>query len=393
MRILLVPSSYPPVLGGLQTVAHTLAGHLRERHTVQVVTKRYPRSLPSQELSDGVGIQRLLFLTPDTADLRRGRPDLFVAACYFCPSTLVRLHRLMRTFRPDVVNVHFPDSQAPFVSWLRRRFAFRLVVSLHGNEIERWFNVQPKAGDRQPAVAERTRRSAITKIQSILQEADAVTACSHYLLDKAIQLEPSVAQKGQVIYNGVDLDRFRDKTAFAHSRPYILAFGRLTHKKGFDMLLEAFGPLAPHYPGVDLILAGDGEERQVLQAHIERLGLGARVHLFGRASPQEIVQLLNGCLFVVVPSREEPFGIAALEALAAGKPILATRVGGLVELIKGSGTCLVAPQVSDIQKGLAQWIDSLTTKRAGSLAFTSETYSWSRVVAQFERVYRGEITS
>src|ERR1051326_9008917 len=137
MRILLVPSSYPPRLGGVETVAHSLAKELMHAgHDVRVVTNKYPRSLPARQEIDGVSVHRWLFLKPQLQRLIR-RPDLFLASLYFNPSTLLKFARLVRRFRPDVINVHFPDSQIPFVLWLRRRFSFRLGVSLVGGEIGR----------------------------------------------------------------------------------------------------------------------------------------------------------------------------------------------------------------------------------------------------------------
>src|SRR5438046_9120576 len=99
MRVLLLPNSYPPVLGGLQTVAQMLAQYLcRQGHGVQVVTNRYPRCLQDEEMRDGVRVCRWLLLSPRVSHLRRGRPELFVASLYHYPSTLVRFMRLMETF-------------------------------------------------------------------------------------------------------------------------------------------------------------------------------------------------------------------------------------------------------------------------------------------------------
>jgi glycosyltransferase involved in cell wall biosynthesis len=226
-------------------------------------------------------------------------------------------------------------------------------------------------------------------LRAVLQEADAITACSRYLLDKAIQIEPAAA-KGRVIHNGVDLERFHDKTPYRHPRPYLLAFGRLTYKKGFDMLLDAFAQLTLEHQQVDIILAGAGEERQSLQAQVERLGLAERVHFFGRADACEVVRLLNGCRFVIVPSRQEPFGIAALEALAAGKPVLATCVGGLAELVQGPGTRLVVPTAAALRDGLAQWLDRGPASDTIRAADRLEQHSWRHVVAQFEQMYAEE---
>jgi glycogen synthase len=394
MRILLIPNTYAPVLGGLQTVTHNLAKHLLgSGHQVQVVTNRYPRSLPAHEMLEGVPIHRLLLLSPNIDSLRRRRPDLFLASCYFSPHSSWRLRNLMRSFRPRVVNVHFPDHQIRFVLALRRQFEFRLVVSLHGHDIEKIGNGLVPS----------------TRLQSILREADAVTACSQHLLDQAIRVEPSIAAKGQVIHNGVDPERFTDKSFHFHPRPYLFAFGRLTHKKGFDMLLEAFAQAQAAVQGTDLIIAGEGEEWNALGLQAQRLGLAGRVHFRGRATPEEVVRLLNGALFVVVPSRSEPFGIVALEALAAGKPLLATSTGGLAEfLTKFSGdkanseqsknllfgsapvVTLVEPKVDELATGLRRMFELPLNDLAETGAYhIPGKYSWAQVTRSYERVLVG----
>jgi glycogen(starch) synthase len=307
---------------------------------------------------------------------------------YYYPATLRYARRLLGAFRPDVVNVHFPDAQIPFVLRMRRERNFRLIVSLHGHEILRWFEATHGPCDR-------ARQQLVT----VLKEADAVTACSRYLLDRAIELEPAVADKGHAIHNGIDLERFADKTPFAHGRPYVLAFGRLTYKKGFDLLLRAFARAASDRPGVDLVVAGDGEERAALETLAGDRDLAGRVLFTGRASPVEVVKLLNGCLLVVVPSRTEPFGIAALEALAAGKPVLATRVGGLPEFLgdgasleTGARTMLVEPTVEGLTQGLRRWLAlprELESRREPDRAWLS-CHTWAGVAGKYLEVYGEE---
>ncbi|TAK34798.1 MAG: glycosyltransferase family 1 protein [Chloroflexota bacterium] len=392
MRILLMPSSFPPVLGGLQTVVHTLAKHLpASGHDVLVVTNRYPRSLPGQEIIDGVRVYRWHFLSPHLEDLIRRRPDLFMASLYFCPSVFLRLYQLMRTYRPEVINIHFPDAQVPFVLWLKRCFEFRLVVSLHGHDIERWFETGRSTSALPPHDATGLRPGR-NSLRSLLRQADAVTACSRNLLEQAIRLESSVGEKGHVVHNGIDLDRFKDSTYFQHPRPYILSLGRLCRQKGFDMLLDAFARVAPNHPGIDLLIAGDGEEREALQAQARRLGLAGRVSFFGRATPDEVVQLLNACLFVAVPSRLESFGIVALEALAAGKVVLATLVGGLPEFLTGSSNLLVEPKVNSLADGLRRLLERRTelelTGRRNRERATSLT--WARAVEKYLTAYCGD---
>ncbi len=308
-RILIFSSSYLPVIGGVQAVAHNLAKQLTlNGHEVRVVTNRYPVSLAPREAIDGVAVDRLLLLRPQSDQLRRSRPDLFLASLYYYPQSYWRLRNIFKEFRPDVINVHFPDHQIPLVLKLRREFDFRLVVSLHGHDVERAVNVHAtRNGTNALPTSKRTRR----QLRAILAQADAVTAVSGDLLNKATQFEPTISGKSQVINNGIDPTRFKDKESYQHPKPYILGLGRLVHKKGFDLLIQAFAE-CDFENKPDLIIAGSGEERDLLQAQVERLGLNERVHFFGEASSDEVVQLLNGSLSVVVPSRSEPFGIVAL---------------------------------------------------------------------------------
>lgn len=393
-------------------MTHTLAGHLKDfGHQVRVVTNRYPRSLPAQETLDGITVQRLLFLRPNIGYLRRNRADLFLASLYFFPRTQRRLEKVMREFRPDVVNVHFPDYQTPYVLSLQRRFQFRLVVSLHGDDIERFvrWTTADSGASRDPESAKAARH-----LRSILQSADGVTACSRDLLNKAISFEPSVSAKGQVIPNGVDPDRFMKPASYHHTRPYVFSFGRLTYKKGFDLLLDAFAKAERN--DLDLIIAGEGEQRTALEAQAKALGLDRHVHFFGRATPEEVVKLLHGSLFGAVPSRSEPFGIVALETLAAGKPLLATRTGGLVELLNefdgfGNGNharrqfttgadelpqrksplvVLVEPNEEALAKGLAQMLELPRNGVETTAGYQLPgKYTWSAVARSYETALTG----
>src|SRR6185312_16292220 len=175
---------YSPVVGGLQTVARALARALDQKgHDVLVVTNKYPRSLPKREQIEGIDVRRVHFLNPRVDDVKRRRLELFLAALYFSRATGFQLERIVRSFRPDVVNVHYPDAQVPFVLPLRRRFEFRLAVSLHGYDLERYSGAKTSNA--------RERKNLI----ALLRQADVVTTCSNYLLDQARKLEPSLAEK------------------------------------------------------------------------------------------------------------------------------------------------------------------------------------------------------
>ena len=383
-----MPASYPPVVGGLQTVAHNLAKQLLKRgHEARIVTNRYPIDLPPREHVEGVLVDRVLLLKPSLDQLRRRRPDLFLAALYYGPKSYWRLTNVFNEFRPDVVNIHFPDHQISAVLRLRKRFKFRLVVSLHGDDVERF--------------AEGTSRGDLPQFRAVLQAADAVTAVSRDLLDKAKTIEPAIDGKSHVIHNGIDVRRFAEKSRHDHPRPYVLGVGRLVYKKGFDLLVEAFAQCVREN-GPDLIIAGSGEQRNILEQQVERLGLREKIHFYGQAPPEEVVKLMNGSLGIVVPSRREPFGIVALEAAAAGKPVVATDVDGLREFMlplisqqaMSSETnghahlMLVDPSPSGIATGLRELFQNAANGSTRDYALSKE-FSWDRVALNYERVLMG----
>jgi glycosyltransferase involved in cell wall biosynthesis len=119
--------------------------------------------------------------------------------------------------------------------------------------------------------------------------------------------------------------------------------GSFSHKKGFDVLLHAFADFVAQEPSVHLVLAGSGKELRLYEQIIEQLSIREWVHLVGVVHGSQKVQLFQHCLFFVCPSRREPFASVNLEALAAGKPIVATAVGGNVEVVVDGGNGWLVP--------------------------------------------------
>ena len=323
MRILLIVSSYAPNPGGLQTVTRQLARELQNRgNTVAVIANRYPRKLAAVDNVDQVPVMRWQFLAPELRFLLSGRLDLFLAGFFYMPSTLARLLRHLRRERPDVVNLHFVGAPAFFVRLARSFIKFRLVVSVHGDDVE-GLSSQP-AFDR-------------WLFRSLLRKADRITACSRYLLDQAARIEPCVRQKGRVIHNGINQ---LDEPETDRNTHGLFAAGRMVAKKGFDVLLRAF---AGHSGESMLTLVGDGPERKKLETFARTLGLNGEVRFRGNRDQDGVLAEMADAQIVAIPSLQEPFGLIALEAMSMGKPIVASRVGGLPEVLEGADAVLVNP--------------------------------------------------
>ena len=123
--------------------------------------------------------------------------------------------------------------------------------------------------------------------------------------------------------------------------PLLLALAALVRRKGLDVLIEALRRLAAEGPPPRLWIAGEGPERGALEAQALRAGLGDRVRLLGRR--EDAADLLAACDVFVLPSRREGLGVAALEAMAAGRPVVASRVGGLAAAVLDGRTGLLVP--------------------------------------------------
>ncbi|MBN3039654.1 MAG: glycosyltransferase family 4 protein [Candidatus Omnitrophica bacterium] len=360
MRILFMPSSFIPVIGGVQTVVYDLAEYFFSKdHQVKVITNRYPRNLPEAENIEGIDIKRWLFLKPGIKHLRNRRIDIFLASIYFYPRTLASLAKEIREFKPEVVNVHYPDIQTAFVLKILNKAKFRLIVSLHGYDIERWFNTDPRFNLKVNTDKERMAYPDFVLLKEILEKADAVTACSKYLLSKTTELFPKIKEKGYVAYNGINPDQFNNSEIFKQNSDYILAYGRLSYQKGFDILLEAFSRLANKALGLKLLIIGEGEERENLEKKTIELRLEQRVRFIGPVSYKDLAKYIKGSKFVVIPSRWEPFGLVALESFACARTVIATTSGGIQEIVRDGQNGLVVEKENpfSLSKAISKLIE------------------------------------
>ena len=175
------------------------------------------------------------------------------------------------------------------------------------------------------------------------------------------------------------------------------AIGRLAPQKGFDILLRACAEVFKHDTTHDLILAGDGPERAALTKLAEELQISNRVHFFGPAPRETTVRLFAGCTFLVTPSRLEAMGIVNLEAMAAGKAIISSRVGGVPEIVDdGRNGVLVTPEsVTELSQAMVALLTdpARREKLAEAGRMRAMEFDWSRINEQFRRIYSSLIPS
>lgn len=226
---------------------------------------------------------------------------------------------------------------------------------------------------------------------AILRRAYSVTAVSEFLARMIRKDFPSAAGKLRVIPDGTDIPARAAPPAAG--REYILTVGREAPYKGLDLLLFAFSRAVEKGCGADLVICGTGG-RGPLGRLAGKLGLGRRVVFKGVVPPAGVARLMRGCLFYATTPRWESFGMSALEAMAAGKAVLASKRGGLPEFAAGGrNALLVNPQDTRAVCGaiLRLSADSALRKLLGAKAAgTALDYSWTGIAGKYLRRAYGQ---
>lgn len=261
-----------------------------------------------------------------------------------------------------------------------------LVISVHGSDVF--------VAERHAAAKMMARRA--------FRRAGAVTACSDDLHHRAVALGADPARTETVPY-GVDTGRFApDALVRADVRaslgmttaPLIFSAGRLVSKKGFEYLIDAIRPLVPAHPGLQLVLAGDGDLAGPLRAR----AAGLPVQFAGTHSQDAIARFAAAADVIVVPSVRDDAGNVdglpnfALEALASGTPVVGTTAGGLPQVITDADNGLLVPERD------AAALAAAITRLLGSPAFAcdlgararlriSRDYSWTRTAERMAAAY------
>lgn len=294
---------------------------------------------------------------------------------------LFRLVRAMRRWQPHVAHGFL------FWAYVLAAYAARLarvpIVLSSRRSLGRF-----KAGKRHFLALERLAN----------RMTDLVIANSEAVRQDAMREEGLAGEKVVVIHNGLDLTRFgappdealRRSLGLDRKGPVIGVVANFLHYKGHQHFLEAWSAVAQRFPEAVALLVGDGPLRPVVEARLETTGLARSVRVLG--THEDVPALLALMDLVVLPSLEEGFSNAILEAMAAGKPVLATAVGGNPEaVIHGATGLLVPPRDSQTLAETMLWLlerprEAARFGEAGRRR-VAERFEISAMVRQYEAVY------
>jgi glycogen(starch) synthase len=397
MRVLMLSWEYPPVMvGGLGRHVHALAEAMAAAgHEVTVLT-RHPGTpgVAHDEVAGGVRIVRV-----GEDPTRFSFADDLLAWTMALNHALTRVGLAVCAGRSfDVVHAH-DWLVAHAATTLEHHLGVPLVATLHATE----------AGRHQGWLPGPVNRTIHSVEWWLTFEARRVVTCSAYMRWEVTRLFDLPAGKVDVVPNGVDAARWQvgpDRVAAARRRwaadgPLVAYCGRLVHEKGVQDLLAAVPRLRRRHPGLRVVVAGTGPAEAELRERARSLRLGRSVVFAGFVPDADLAALVAAADCAVVPSRYEPFGMVALEAGAAGTPVVAADVGGLAEVV-GDGRLGVRFPAGD-PVALADAVSRLLgdpelgrrLAEAGQAALGAE-HGWARVAERTVAVYWravGELTA
>lgn len=352
MRIVQVNAFHYPYRGGIEHRVHHIAKRLAEKHEVIILTSQLPDTA-STEIMDRYTVRRL----PSK------QVNIYNPPYIKTPGLLDELKKL----QPDVVDFHY--RWAPTYNKAARHYSGKKVFTYHNTYGE---------------------GVGLTKIPSIfndffwskrLKQFQKIVCVSEFVRQDLIAREFSPEQL-VTVPNGIDMP----PEMTISDDNFILFVGRLVGTKGLPYLLRAMKTVDSK-----LVICGGGPDLDKLQRLTGKLGLKDKVKFPGRVSEQEKHKLFSSCSLFVLPSIYESFGIAAAEAMSYGKPIIASNVGGLPEVVNGGGLLANPKDPDDLAKQITFLLnDPEKRKLLGIKAKEiASGYTWDSSAEQMEKVYEG----
>ena len=366
-----------PTYGGSGAVATELGIALAAKgHEVHFITYQQPFRLPSF-------LPRIYFHEVDV-----GRYPLFEYPPYDL-ALAVRMHEVVKSHGLDLLHVHYAIPHATS-AWIAREMLreagsdVKVITTLHGTDIT--------------IVGQDRSFHPITKFS--IEKSDRITAVSQYLRQQTFQAFGCAGCQVEVIYNFIDPDVY-NRSKYPPLLSEQLNGGRrvLMHVSNFRPvkrvrdIVRIYARVQEAVPSV-LVMVGDGPDRVEAEAEAQMLGLERTVHFLGKIDV--VAPLLAGADLFLLPSQSESFGLSALEALASGTPVVGSKAGGLVEVVK-EGVTGALREVGDVDAMASASVEILSdrdrwqTMSRDAAADARVRFSRDDIVRQYEALYEDAV--
>jgi glycosyltransferase involved in cell wall biosynthesis len=380
MRALLLTWEYPPhIVGGLARHTEGLALYLQKNGVeVHVITAK-PHNMESiYEEVEGVKIHRVEPLNMMDHQFLNWIGGLNLAMTQ-------KALELAKEHKYNIIHAHdWLVGEA--AKTIAQNLKIPLITTIHGTEY-----------GRNSGIYTELQQFIHNKENDLVHYSNALIVCSEFMKEEVIDLFTIPYEKINVIPNGVKMDQSEDlSSSYMHpillneKRKIIFSIGRLVKEKGFDLIIEAAAKI--RRDDICFVIAGTGPMYHEYERLIKKHKLEKDVFLIGFISDQHRNQYFENSTLAIFPSRYEPFGIVALEAMKFSCPVIVSEIGGLRGIIKHSVTGLfmekgnVESLVDQIEIMLNQPNHAEKMATNGK-HLVDQLYSWQRVAEMTKRVY------
>lgn len=367
--------------GGLGVHVTELAAGLERRgHELHVITRR-SEGQHDYDLIDGVHYHRI----------DHGLSENFVECMdYMCKAMAHKFHQITSMIgKFELAHAH-DWLTANAMKYVMDGFGTPGVLTMHSTEYGRDGNVFFDGFAQWIRDAEAAG----------CQNATVVIAVSHFLADEIQRIYQVPERKFHVVPNGVSYHAFdgpvdpaevKGRYGIAPMAPTVFAPGRMTVQKGFDLLVEAVPMVLASYPETKFLMGGPGPERDTVIRKAHEIGAAGSIIFLENLPRWQYIDLMRAVDIVALPSRNEPFGLVALEAWAAGKPVVATLAGGPREFIwHGVNGFLVDTDPGGLAHGMGSLLadhDHCRALGANGRKAVEDKYNWDKVAEYTHGVY------
>ena len=271
--------------------------------------------------------------------------------------------------RPDLIHVHSFNA-IRYARALKKLYRIPFVVTEHVSWFERGL------------LSERDKRA----IAADYNAADALIAVSTGLAE---QIQPLCRQKVRVVPNLVGERFFLSPLERRGEGFSFLSVGSLNRNKGMDAVIAAFAEVHSVCPETNLVIAGDGEERDALRTQTETLGLEESVRFCGQVSREKCAELYTQCGAFVLASRVETFGIVLAEAMASGRPVVMTKTGAWRQIVsRETGRAVEIDDIPALSRAMIEVAQDRTRYDPAAIrAYCRDHFSETAVCRNLTEIY------
>ncbi|MBX3237318.1 MAG: glycosyltransferase family 4 protein [Nitrospiraceae bacterium] len=363
MNILLVTPWRPSTTGGISTVIASLGTEFEKLgHRVAVFVTDENNVVRQIESLQTIPVYGMYLRCP----ISREFPLLGFAKWLFAfPFTIWQLVRLVTQLQTDAIIVQYPLPNMFYFGLLTRLSGVRLVVTYNGNDahdLGEW------------------HRWERALVGFLLREADIVFGVSRTLLAKVQQAFPWFQTKRQSLMpNGAPLaliERVQPtQTEKLGHQEFALTAGHLIRRKGIDVIISALKLAKDAGVRVQMMIAGDGPEREALIWQAQELDVAGQIKFLGNRSQEEVLSLMKASAFFVLASRAEGMPLVVAEAMACGTAVVATEVDGIPDMVQQGSTGLLVP--SEDPQALARAMVDLATQPSHRQELAARGKDWA----------------